>query len=71
MKLLDFGIAKLATSTLTQQGDVLGSAPYMSPEQVSGSQKLDGRSDVWSTGVLLYELLAGRKPFEGDDADRP
>ena len=66
VKLLDFGIAKLATSTLTQQGDVLGSAPYMSPEQLSGNQKLDGRSDVWSTGVLLYELLAGRKPFEGD-----
>jgi serine/threonine-protein kinase len=66
VKLLDFGIAKLATSTLTQQGDVLGSAPYMSPEQVSGNQKLDGRSDVWSTGVLLYELLTGRRPFEGD-----
>jgi hypothetical protein len=66
VKLLDFGIAKLATSTLTQQGDVLGSAPYMSPEQVSGNQNLDGRSDVWSTGVLLYELLTGRKPFEGD-----
>ena len=66
VKLLDFGIAKLATSTLTQQGDVLGSAPYMSPEQVSGNQKLDGRSDVWATGVLLYELLTNRRPFEGD-----
>lgn len=66
VKLLDFGIAKIATSTLTQQGDVLGSAPYMSPEQVSGNQKLDGRSDVWATGVLLYELLTGRRPFEGD-----
>ena len=66
VKLLDFGIAKLATSTLTQQGDVLGSAPYMSPEQVSGAQNLDGRSDVWSTGVLLFELLTGRRPFEGD-----
>lgn len=66
VKLLDFGIAKLATSTLTQQGDVLGSAPYMSPEQVSGNMKLDGRSDVWSTGVLLFELLTGRRPFEGD-----
>jgi serine/threonine-protein kinase len=66
VKLLDFGIAKLSTSTLTRQGDVLGSAPYMSPEQVSGTQDLDGRSDVWSTGVLLYELLTNRKPFEGD-----
>jgi eukaryotic-like serine/threonine-protein kinase len=66
VKLLDFGIAKLSTSTLTRQGDVLGSAPYMSPEQVAGTQDLDGRSDVWSTGVLLYELLTNRKPFEGD-----
>ncbi|HJU41756.1 MAG TPA: serine/threonine-protein kinase [Vicinamibacterales bacterium] len=66
VKLLDFGIAKLSTSTLTRQGDVLGSAPYMSPEQVSGTQDLDGRSDVWSTGVLLYELLTNRKPFQGD-----
>lgn len=66
VKLLDFGIAKLATSTLTRQGDVVGSAPYMSPEQIAGRQDLDGRSDVWSTGVLLYELLTGRKPFEGE-----
>jgi len=66
VKLLDFGIAKLATSTLTRQGDVVGSAPYMSPEQIAGAQDLDGRSDVWSTGILLYELLSGRKPFEGD-----
>ncbi len=66
VKLLDFGIAKLSTSTLTRQGDVVGSAPYMSPEQVAGTQDLDGRSDVWSTGVLLYELLTNRKPFEGE-----
>jgi serine/threonine protein kinase len=66
VKLLDFGIAKLATSTLTRQGDVIGSAPYMSPEQIAGAQDLDGRSDVWSTGVLMYELLTGRKPFRGE-----
>jgi serine/threonine protein kinase len=66
VKLLDFGIAKLATSTLTRQGDVVGSAPYMSPEQIAGAQDLDGRSDVWSTGVLLYELLTSRKPFDGE-----
>jgi len=66
VKLLDFGIAKLTTSTLTRQGDVLGSASYMSPEQVGGSESVDGRADVFSTGVVLYELLCGRKPFEGD-----
>src|SRR5262249_28484748 len=66
VKLLDFGIAKLTTSTLTRQGDVLGSASYMSPEQVGGSESVDGRADIFSTGVVLYELLTGRKPFEGD-----
>src|SRR5688500_9890505 len=66
VKLLDFGVAKLTTSTLTRQGDVLGSASYMSPEQVSGSDTVDGRSDIFSVGVMLYELLAGRKPFMGE-----
>jgi serine/threonine-protein kinase len=66
VKLLDFGVAKLATSTLTRQGDVLGSAMYMSPEQVSGSGNVDGRSDIFSTGVVLYEILANRKPFQAD-----
>ncbi len=66
VKLLDFGIAKLTSSTLTRQGDVLGSASYMSPEQVGGSESVDGRADVFSTGVVLYELLCGRKPFEGE-----
>ncbi len=65
VKLLDFGIAKLTSSTLTRQGDVLGSASYMSPEQVSGSETLDGRSDIFSVGVLFYELLTGTKPFDG------
>ena len=66
VKLLDFGIAKVTTSTLTRQGDVLGSASYMSPEQVSGSDSVDGRADVFSAGVVLYELLAGRRPFHAD-----
>jgi len=66
VKLLDFGIAKLTSSTLTRQGDVLGSASYMSPEQVSGGESVDGRADIFSTGVVLYELLAGRRPFVGD-----
>ena len=66
VKLLDFGIAKLTASNLTMQGDVLGSASYMSPEQVSQSESVDGRADVFSTGVVLYELLTGRKPFEAE-----
>ena len=67
VKLLDFGIAKLTSSNLTRQGDVLGSASYMSPEQVGGSDAIDGRADVFSTGVMLYELLCGHKPFEADE----
>ncbi len=66
VKLLDFGVAKLTTSTLTRQGDVLGSVSYMSPEQVSGSESIDGRSDIFSVGVMLFEMLAGRKPFKGE-----
>jgi serine/threonine-protein kinase len=66
VKLLDFGVAKLTSSTLTKQGDVIGSVSYMSPEQVSGTDSLDGRSDIFSAGVVLFELLTGRKPFRGD-----
>jgi hypothetical protein len=66
VKLLDFGIAKLTTSNLTRQGDVLGSPSYMSPEQIMGRETVDGRADVFSAGVVLYELLVGRKPFVGE-----
>jgi hypothetical protein len=65
VKLLDFGIAKVAASTMTHSGSVLGSAAYMAPEQVAG-REIDGRADVFAAGVVLYELLAGRKPFEGE-----
>ncbi|MBI2835032.1 MAG: protein kinase [Acidobacteria bacterium] len=65
VKLLDFGIAKMASTALTNAGDVLGSAAYMAPEQVEG-RIIDGRADVFSAGVVLYELLAGHKPFEAD-----
>jgi serine/threonine protein kinase len=65
IKLLDFGIAKIATSTMTSSGNVIGSAAYMAPEQVSG-REIDGRADVFAAGVVLYELLARRKPFDGD-----
>jgi serine/threonine-protein kinase len=73
VKLLDFGIAKLGEDApeaqgrkLTQAGLILGTPGYMSPEQAAG-QKADVRSDVYACGVLLYEMLAGRRPFEGDN----
>ena len=62
-KLTDFGVAHVASSSMTQTGSALGSPKYMSPEQVTG-QPLDPRSDIFSLGVVLYEMLARRTPFE-------
>ncbi len=68
VKLMDFGIAKSANDVqLTRPGTTLGSAYYMSPEQVRGVD-IDGRSDIYSFGVMLYELLTGRKPFVADSS---
>jgi eukaryotic-like serine/threonine-protein kinase len=68
VKLLDFGLAKLMADedmTRTMEGTVFGTAAYMSPEQAQG-RTLDERSDVFSFGAVLYELLAGRQAFRGD-----
>ena len=66
--LSDFGIAKLTEvdSELTMTGTVMGSPHYLSPEQAQGQRRLDGRSDLYSMGVLLYEMLTGEKPFAGE-----
>ncbi len=64
VKVADFGIARIETSELTQAGTVLGTPSYMSPEQFLG-QPVDGRSDLFSCGVMLYQFLTGEKPFTG------
>src|SRR6201990_3356247 len=68
VKLMDFGIARDdKLSDLTETGTGLGTPSYMSPEQILGD-RLDFRSDVFSVGIVLYQMLTGRKPFVEDDA---
>jgi serine/threonine-protein kinase len=64
VKVMDFGVARVVESDMTAAGSVLGTPSYMSPEQVNG-ERVDGRSDVFSLGVVLYQLLAGMTPFRG------
>jgi len=65
IKVTDFGIARITASSKTKTGVVLGTPSYMSPEQLSGKH-VDGRSDLFSLGVMLYEMLTGVRPFRGD-----
>lgn len=66
VKLTDFGIARVDTSNLTMEGQLLGTPNYMAPEQIQGL-KTDHRVDVFSLGVVLYEMLTGEKPFKGEN----
>jgi serine/threonine-protein kinase len=66
VKIMDFGIAQIPTGSRTQLGTVLGSPKYMAPEQVAG-QSTDGRTDIFALGVVLYEMLTGVTPFNGDN----
>lgn len=64
IKIADFGIARIESSSFTQAGTILGTPAYMSPEQFMG-QRVDARTDIYSTGVMLYQILTGDKPFDG------
>jgi serine/threonine-protein kinase len=66
VKVMDFGIAKLSSSNKTQTSIVLGTPTYMSPEQIAG-KKVNGRSDIFSLGIVLFELLVGKPPFTADN----
>jgi eukaryotic-like serine/threonine-protein kinase len=74
LKLIDFGIAKLRTSTeftkgLTRAGVIMGTPEYMAPEQLLSAQTTDHRADIYSLGVMLFEMIAGCRPADGDDAE--
>jgi tetratricopeptide (TPR) repeat protein len=63
--LVDFGVARMEMSTMTQSGTIVGTPSYMSPEQIQGI-RVDARADIFSLGVIIYEMLTGKRPFEGD-----
>ena len=65
LKVTDFGIARAGVSQMTEAGSIIGTAQYLSPEQARGAG-VDQRSDLYSVGILLYEMLTGTVPFTGD-----
>jgi serine/threonine-protein kinase len=66
VKIMDFGVARLTTASMTGTGNIVGTADYMSPEQVKGAA-VDGRSDLFSVGCMLFEVVTGRRPFHSDN----
>jgi serine/threonine-protein kinase len=68
IKISDFGIARIDSSTLTQVGEIMGSPGYMAPEQFLGTD-IDAASDIYSVGIIAYELLVGRRPFSGSNPE--
>jgi tRNA A-37 threonylcarbamoyl transferase component Bud32 len=68
VKLLDFGVAKLSDDDMTRTGVVLGTPSYMAPEQATGSSRVDARADVYAVGAVLYRMLVGATPYDGEDA---
>ncbi|MEW6456026.1 MAG: serine/threonine-protein kinase [Acidobacteriota bacterium] len=65
LKIADFGLAKDISTSLEKSGKIFGSPKYMSPEQIKG-EKMDGRTDIFSLGIVMYQLLTGKSPFEGE-----
>src|SRR5262249_50277083 len=67
VKVLDFGISKaMAAGFSTSTGEIFGSPAYMAPEQMESSRSVDHRADIWSLGVVLYQLVVGRPPFQAE-----
>jgi tRNA A-37 threonylcarbamoyl transferase component Bud32/tetratricopeptide (TPR) repeat protein len=66
VKIMDFGVARLTTASVTGTGAIVGTADYMSPEQVKGA-RVDGRSDLFSVGCMFYEMLTGKRPFHAEN----